>query len=50
MIVTQQRQIVDGQGGANFLKQLANGRVGWLLVRQNRTGKTPSFTGTGLTL
>jgi hypothetical protein len=50
MIVTQQRQFGDGQGKASFLKQLANGIVDWLFVRQIRTGKKPSFTGTGLTL
>jgi hypothetical protein len=36
-IVTQQRQIIDGQGKAGFLKQLANGNVDWLFFRQNRT-------------
>jgi hypothetical protein len=44
MIVTQQRQIVHGQGKACFLKQLANGIVEWLFVRQNRIGMKPSFT------
>jgi hypothetical protein len=49
MIVAQQRKVVDGQGKANFFKQFANGRlVERLFAKQNRTGKKPSFTGTGL--
>jgi hypothetical protein len=49
MIVNQQRQIIDGQGNASFLKQLANGSVDWIFIRQNHTGKKPTFIGTGLT-
>jgi hypothetical protein len=50
MIVTQQREIVDGEGKATFLKQLANGFVDMLFVMQNRNGREPSFNITGFTL
>jgi hypothetical protein len=49
-IVTQQRQIIDGLGKANFIKQLANGNVDMLFVKQKRTGKEPSLTQTGFAL
>jgi hypothetical protein len=50
MIVTQQRQIVDDQGNASFLKQFANGHVNCLFIGQNQAGRKPNFTGTGLAL
>jgi hypothetical protein len=47
--ISAQGGIIDGQCTASFFKQLANGSVEWLFIRQNQTGKKRSFIGTGFT-